>query len=111
MKAANSRGPLLAGSIPWTRSPAITSGLSAASATVPLNLVTTPSGVVAGAIRPNQPIALYFGCPASAMVGTWGREGDRASPLTASALTDPASMNGIIPAIGQIGRASCREGV
>src|SRR5262245_12641920 len=75
-------------------------GLFAASATVALNLVTMPLGVVAGAIRPNQPIALYFGSPASAMVGTWGREGDRASPLTASALTDPASMNGIIPAIG-----------
>src|SRR5262249_57315190 len=98
--AAIRRGPLLAGWIPGTRGRAITWGLPAASATVPLNLVTTPSGVVAGAIRPTQPIALYFGCPASAMVGTWGREGDRASPLTASALTDPPSMNGIIPPIG-----------
>src|SRR5262245_2915880 len=100
MKTANSLGPLLAGSIPCTRSPATTSGLFAASATVALNLVTIPDGVVAGAIRPNQPIALCFGLPASAMVGTWGSEGDRVSPLTASALTDPASMNGIIPAIG-----------
>ena len=78
----------------------MTSELFAASAAVALNVVTMPSGVVAGAIRPNQPIALYFGWPASAMVGTWGSEGDRVSPLTASALTDPASMNGIIPAIG-----------
>src|SRR6516165_5452505 len=51
----------------------MTSGLFAASATVALNLVTMSRGVAAGAIRPNQPIALYFGCPASAMVGTWGR--------------------------------------
>src|SRR5438132_13449615 len=77
----------------------MTSGLFAASATVALNLVTMPSGVVAGAIRPNQPIALYFGSPASAMVRTCGSEGDRVSPLTASALTHPASMNGLIPAI------------
>ena len=57
-------------------------------------------GVPAGAIRPNQPTALYSGMPASAMVGTSGRAGERLSPPTASARTDPASMNGTMPAIG-----------
>jgi hypothetical protein len=93
-------GRLLAGSIPCTRNPVMTSGLFTASATASLNLATMAAGVPAGAKSPNQPIALYFGIPASAMVGTCGSVGDLASPLTASALTEPASMNGTMPAIG-----------
>ena len=67
-----------------------------------------PAGVPAGAISPNQPTALYCGMPASLMVGTCGSAGDRVSPLTASARTEPASTNGTMPAIGPK-RIGCRS--
>ena len=94
-------GRLLAGSIPCTRSPLMTSGLFTASATASLNLATMAAGVPAGASSPNQPIALYFGMPASAMVGTLRqRRRPRLAAHRQRPDAAPASTNGTMPAIG-----------
>src|SRR5262249_30319919 len=51
-------------------------------------------GVAAGATIPTQPEARKPGTPASEMVGTSGRIGERSSPVVPSARTKPASTLG-----------------
>src|SRR5262245_25503998 len=59
-----------------------------------LSLSTIGCGVPAGAMKPTQRVALKPATPASAIVGTSGRIGDRVFPVVPRARTRPALIIG-----------------
>src|SRR6185312_15464412 len=59
-----------------------------------LSRSTIGLGVPAGAMKPTQSVAWKPGTPASAMVGTSGRMGERAVPVVPSARTMPPLIIG-----------------
>src|ERR1700709_424008 len=80
MKAANSAGRLLFGSMPWTRNPVTTSGLATASATATLSWSTMAAGGPAGAHTPNPAPRLFWGKPGPGLGGRAGRGGRARAP-------------------------------
>ena len=67
-----------------------------------LSFCTIAGGVLAGAIKLYQFVARYPGKPSSAMVGTSGKSAARLEPVTASARSFPALINGI--AVGALAK-------
>jgi len=74
-----------------SRTPASFTARDSASASTE----TTRGGTPAGAIRPQLPVTSNAGRPASANVGTSGRNGERAFPVCASARSLPPFTSGI----------------
>src|SRR6185437_5867068 len=84
MVAANSSGVPPAGSSPITLNFSLKVSDTSALLIAALSLSTIGRGTPAGAITPVQVGARYPGTPASAIVGSSGKAGERAAPLTPS---------------------------
>jgi hypothetical protein len=70
-----------------------------------LSLATMSGGVPAGTITPNQVVRSNPGSPDSAMVGSSGTAGERASVVTASARSLPALTLG--SALARLSNINC----
>jgi len=69
-----------------------TSGCCITSRVASESFLTTDGGVPAGASSICEVSTTAFGMPASAMVGTSGRSGQRVAPVCAIALSEPDLM-------------------
>src|SRR3954451_4718259 len=97
ISAANSCGVLKAGIADSFVICCSTAALLSAVATAVLSLLITSAGTPAGAISPYQPSDTTLGSPASAVVGTSGRNTERVGLVTASTRAEPAVIRPITP--------------
>src|SRR4029077_19798309 len=107
MVAANSSGVPPAGSSPILANFSLNASDASALLIAALSLSTIGRRMPAGAITPVQVGARYPGTPASAIVGSSGTAGERASPLSPSARTLPSRAEGAIDWRASNMRSSC----
>src|SRR5260370_14314388 len=93
-KVANAAGVIDSGTTPWFAHDSLISVELRIFRISALRRSTIGFGVAAGAAMPTQPDAWKPGTPASEIVGTSGRLGERSCPVVPSARTSPASTLG-----------------